>query len=172
MTKAFIFKKSIYDRGFQCECGAVLLRDGKPTDDLGKDGDNLDSPILYCVRCHSLVGVEKDIKDDIKCEGEWTEELKQKYGSATERECWGFAVGNITMNPFKMKKCKRALDYIMKQDGFLGFHPQPPRGTICVFDTENNAKGARNMCRSVGIECGKNIGKCFVDMRFLNAKNK
>ena len=115
----------------------------------------------------------KDVEEPLESGKGWDDERANKYGRPLEVKCWAFAVGNISLNPFKIKKCKEALDYIQRQDGFLGFHPEPPKGTICIFDSENNAKGARNMCRSMGITCGKSIEECFVDVRYLrHAKNK
>lgn len=42
-----------------------------------------------------------------------------------------------------------------------------PRGTLLLFDTENNAKGARNVLRFNGVKCGDNICKAYVDKKYL-----
>ena len=82
---------------------------------------------------------------------------------------WTVAVGNLPApwQVTKIKGAKRAVRYIQKQDGFLGVHPLPPRGTLCLFETENDAKRARNNMRMRGIECGSNIGECFIDRKYL-----
>ena len=68
---------------------------------------------------------------------------------------WSVATGNV--NPF-MKKSREAVKYIQTLEGFVAVHPTPEnRGTLWMFDSENNAKGARNLMRSKGIQCGNNI---------------
>lgn len=76
-------------------------------------------------------------------------------------EAWTVAVGNVPF--FKNKRVKKALEIISKQEGLIGVHPVPPRGNLLLFDTENNAKGARNMLTFYGIECGDNICKVMYD---------
>ncbi len=85
----------------------------------------------------------------------------------SEVKCWAFGVGNVTMNPLFQKAQKKAFDLIKAQEGFLGVHPMYPHGTLLIFDTENNAKGARNVLRSKDIKCG-GIGEVYVDDRYLN----
>ena len=88
----------------------------------------------------------------------------------SEVKCWTVAVGNAPMpwHSRKVKKsAKEALKYITKLDGFIGVHPHPPDGTLCIFDSENNAKRARNMMRSKGILTGTNICEVFVDEQYL-----
>lgn len=85
-------------------------------------------------------------------------------------KCYAVAVGNMP-SPLASRKVKKsakaALKYIQGQDGFLGFHPMPPNGTLCIFDTENNAKIARNMMDLMGIQTGYNITEVFVDERYI-----
>lgn len=45
-------------------------------------------------------------------------------------------------------------------DGFLGFYPRLPLGTIVIFRTENAAKIARNRLEAIGVNCGKEIAEC------------
>ena len=81
-----------------------------------------------------------------------------------EIELWTVATGNLPLIPFlARKRQKEAILYIAEQDGFVGFAPIRPRGTLCLFDSENNAKGARNMMRLKGIKCGSNICKVYID---------
>jgi hypothetical protein len=77
------------------------------------------------------------------------------------------AVGNLTLNPFRMKKQKEALAYIQSLDGFVGLYPHYPDGTLCLFKTENEAKGARNLMKAKGIMCGKNIGEVYIDKKYV-----
>ena len=68
---------------------------------------------------------------------------------------WSVATGNIDI--FK-RASRKAVKYIMALEGFVAVHPTPNHeGTLWMFDSENNAKGARNMMRSKGIQCGTNI---------------
>jgi len=57
------------------------------------------------------------------------------------------------------RRSKKAIDYINRLDGFCGLHPMP-QGTLCLFESENDAKAARNLMRSKGIPVGDNI--CYV----------
>lgn len=89
----------------------------------------------------------------------------------SEMEVWTVAVGNIPPLPdFLMPKVvKKALEVIKEQEGLIGVTPMPPRGTLLLFDTENNAKGARNVLRFNGIKCGDNICKGYVDENYLDS---
>ena len=85
---------------------------------------------------------------------------------SAETEAWTVAIGNLA-GPFATRRQreieKAVLDLAREQPGFLGVHPHPPEGTLLLYRTENNAKGARNMLRSNGVVCGRNIGKCRMD---------
>ena len=72
---------------------------------------------------------------------------------------WSVATGNV--NPLK-KKSRIVVDCMRKQKGLVGVHPTP-NGTLWLFDSENNAKGARNMARTQGIICGENICRFKVE---------
>ena len=69
-------------------------------------------------------------------------------------KAWSVAVGNI--NPLK-KSSRDAVKYISKLKGFVGFFPHYPKGTLCFFKSENDAKIARNKMDFKGIQTGKNI---------------
>lgn len=69
------------------------------------------------------------------------------------------AVGNFS--PFR-RGSRNALKFIKTLDGLIGVHPCYPRGTLILFDSENNAKIARNLMESKGIRTGINI--CEVDI--------
>lgn len=71
-----------------------------------------------------------------------------QYGEPTENQVkvWTVAIGNLPVF-FVPRKVKEAVAFIKEQDGFIGFYPMYPKGTLCLFRTENDAKGARNMMR-------------------------
>ena len=69
-------------------------------------------------------------------------------------KAYSVAVGNI--NPLQ-KASRDAVKFISKLKGFVGFYPHYPDGTLCFFKTENDAKRARNMMESEGIQTGHNI---------------
>lgn len=69
-------------------------------------------------------------------------------------KAWSVAVGNI--NPLQ-KASRDAVEYISKLEGFVGFYPHYPQGTLCFFKTENDAKRGRNKMNSKGILTGNNI---------------
>jgi len=85
-------------------------------------------------------------------------------------EVWAFGVGNLPnllMRPFVKRRFESAVKLIKEQEGFIGVHPMPPRGTLLLFRTENNAKGARNILRAAGIECGDGIFSVHIEKRYL-----
>ena len=98
--------------------------------------------------------------------------IKKYEPNENEVKCWTVAVGNLPglfgfINRKKHKATMAALAFITRQEGFIGIHPVPPHGTLCIFKTENNAKAARNVMRAEGIQVGKNICEVYVDKRFI-----
>jgi len=87
-----------------------------------------------------------------------------------EVTCYTVAVGNAPM-PWASRKVKKsaekAFKFIAKLEGFVGVHPVPPRGTLCLFRTENDAKIARNKMNAEGIQTGDNICECYVDEMYV-----
>ena len=79
------------------------------------------------------------------------------------RDAWTVAVGNLPVFWFLNKRTKQALKLIKEQEGLIGMHPMYPRGTLLLFESENDAKGARNVLRYNGVECGDNICKVQID---------
>lgn len=76
-------------------------------------------------------------------------------------ELWTVATGNVV--PWN-KKSREALNFIKNLEGFVGAQPHYPYGTLWFFDSENNAKIARNLMQAKGILCGKNICKVEADV--------
>lgn len=72
----------------------------------------------------------------------------------TKKYVWSVAVGNF--NPFN-KASREAVQFIKGLEGLVAVHPHYPRGTLLLFDSKNNAKGARNLMEAKGIQCGRNI---------------
>ena len=68
---------------------------------------------------------------------------------------WTVAIGNLPLIP--TKKARKTIELIKSQEGLIGVNPCYPRGTLILFETENDAKGARNIFRLNGIKCGDNI---------------
>ena len=68
-----------------------------------------------------------------------------------------FAIGVGRMIPMlgKKKEMKKALDFIKKTDGFIGVHPIDLWRNLLVYDTLNNAKGARNQLKAQGCQIGE-----------------
>ena len=81
----------------------------------------------------------------------------------SERKLWTVATGVV--NPL-VKESRQAVKFISKLHGFVGVHPVDGY-TVWLFDTENNAKIARNKMRNKGIECGTNICDVYVDEKYL-----
>ena len=89
-----------------------------------------------------------------------------------EIEAWTVAVGNLPLLPKALmpKGVTKAIKLIKEQEGLIAVHPAYPRGTLLLFDTENHAKGARNVLRFHGVKCGDNICKVFIDKSYLEGK--
>lgn len=76
-----------------------------------------------------------------------------------------YCFGTGKINPL-IKASRQAFKYISKQKGFLGAYPFGGRGTLWVFDTENNAKIAKNKAEAKGIVCS-DVGNRYVDEKYL-----
>lgn len=96
--------------------------------------------------------------------------MKIEVGEKKENEVsvWSVATGNLPRIPFFIpKKTKEAIQFISELDGFVAFYPCYPHGTLCLFKTENDAKGARNMMRFKNIEVGDNICEVYVKKEYV-----
>ena len=67
----------------------------------------------------------------------------------------GYTVATGNVNPF-MKRSREEVKYIQTLEGFIGVHPTQ-YGTLWIFDSKNNAKGAKNLMEYKGIKTGNNI---------------
>ena len=79
------------------------------------------------------------------------------------------AVGNV--NPLS-RRSRKAVKFISKLKGLVGVHPHYPDGTLILFDTENNAKIARNEMNAVGIVTGSNICEVEIDDKYAEREGK
>ena len=87
-----------------------------------------------------------------------------------EEVCYAFAIPNLPLIPDK--ETLAFLKHVQTFDGFLGFYPNNPYGTVIIFDTENNAKGGRNLIRiypGVEFPIGE-IGEVFVNKKYLRGQ--
>ena len=80
------------------------------------------------------------------------------------RKKYVYSVSTGVINPLK-RKSRQAVDFLTKQEGFFAIHLAGDLGTLFLYETENDAKGVRNMAREKGILCGKNICKFEYDER-------
>lgn len=168
---AFVWRESVYKNDFTCKCGTKLVDDkGYPNENVGVNGDDKFDQRMWCMKCRELVGVVKEVEDDGRSgkQGHYDE---KKDGKLTEVECWGFAVGNISL-ALNMRKSNREFMRILKGlKGLMGVHPQYPHGNVLIFETENDAKGGRNILRYKGVDC-TDIQKVYVDTRSFMKVNK
>lgn len=92
-----------------------------------------------------------------------------------EVKCYTVAVGSAPM-PWHSRKVKKsaeeALRYIQKLEGFVGFHPIPPRGTLCIFRSLNQAKMAKNKMDAKGIHTGTNICETFIQKIYIQQEEE
>lgn len=86
-----------------------------------------------------------------------------------EVKAWSFAVPNLAglcsfPTPKQIAHSKKLLKYLEGLDGFLGIYPMPPRGTMVIFRTKNDAVRAKNLLiYDLEInEIGKNIVECYI----------
>lgn len=96
-----------------------------------------------------------------------------KYGPKKDDEvsCYAFAMPNLPLIPDK--RILDFLNYMSTLDGFQGLYPYPPHGTLIIFDTENNAKGGRNILRTypgIEFEFGKNIVEIFINKKYFKGE--
>ena len=89
-----------------------------------------------------------------------------------EGEVIAFAVGGGSVAPIpgKRKAIKQALDYIQGLEGYLGLYPVDFWHTLFIFDTLNNAKGAKNLMKFKGIPTGKYVGPVLIPEEFAKEK--
>lgn len=103
-------------------------------------------------------------------------EFKDTFGPKGEDDVTLYTVAIGEIRPYaigrKAKQQKAALHFIMGLDGFVGFHPVPGRGTLCLFQEKNQAIRARNLLMAQGCQCGSNIGECFVSKADLEKYGK
>ena len=79
--------------------------------------------------------------------------VKKEFKGKEGQKVYSVATGHINV----LRKASRAACKIMdSQEGFLAIHPCD-RGTLWFYDSLNAAKGARNVARAHGIQCGDNI---------------
>lgn len=105
---------------------------------------------------------------------ELTEEMIEEMRAAQPKEgevkLWTVAVGN-PVPPWASRKLKKAgkeaIEYIKTLEGFVGVNPVPGKGTLLLFRTENQAKGARNLLNMKGCPTGRNICACFVEKKYV-----
>lgn len=88
----------------------------------------------------------------------------------SEVKVYTVAIGNppLPLESREVRKnAEKAVKFIKGLDGFIGVHPVPPRGTLCLFRTENDAKIARNRMNAEGIQTGDNICEGFIDEKYV-----
>lgn len=87
-----------------------------------------------------------------------------------EVKVWTVAIGNAPM-PWASRKTKQrakeALDYVNSLEGFIGVYTLAPKGSLCLFRTENDAKIAKNLMDAKGIRTGINICEVFIDEMYV-----
>lgn len=117
----------------------------------------------------------KKIEKTLEQFGETLKEMYGSYGEMQgEKQPWeteAYTVAIANLNPLARGKEKKIQEEIMnrikKLDGFIGIHPVPPRGTLLIFKTENDAKRGRNEIKTFLAPVGDNICKIYIDKKFI-----
>ena len=81
-----------------------------------------------------------------------------------EVKAYTVAIGNFSI-PFTRDQ-KKVIKVIQHLDGFYGLKPCYPHGTLLMFNSENNAKRARNELDSLGVQTGNNICEVFIPSEY------
>lgn len=87
-----------------------------------------------------------------------------------------FTVGCGRMLPLKTDKkdirkgMEKAIEFIKKQEGFLGVHPVDLWRTLLLFDSVNNAKRCRNLLEAEGVQCANYIVPILVETKYIEGR--
>lgn len=104
---------------------------------------------------------------------DFEKELQACKDKKREYETIVFTVGCGRIMPLRTDRKKtrkgmeEAIKYIKKLDGFVGVHPVDLWHTLLLFDTENNAKGARNLLKAKDIQCANYIVPILIETKYL-----
>ena len=85
---------------------------------------------------------------------------KKKFEIEGIQKGYSVATGNFDI---KKKASREAVKYAGTLEGLVCAIDCYPRGLLWIFDTLNNAKGARNLMNSKGIVTGNNICEVTYD---------
>lgn len=113
---------------------------------------------FYCDKCgydYQYEAVEATAKCP-KCGHEYT----------PDGEVRAYAFGTNFAPTKPSRRADKILGILQGTDGLIGVHPLPPRGSLMVYKTENDAKIARNRMGAAGVFVGE-IRSCWVDARFV-----
>ena len=97
---------------------------------------------------------------------EMVEACKKKQQEG-EIIAYAFGVGRLIPKFGKRRKMKAAWEWIKESQGFLGVHPFDLYHNMLIYDTLNNAKGARNILKAEGNSLG-NIVPILIPEEFAN----
>ena len=95
-----------------------------------------------------------------------------------EDETIVFSVGCGRVIPLKTDRKKirkgmeEAIKYIKKLNGFVGVHPVDLWHNLLLFDSENNAKGGRNLLMAQGVQCSTYIVPLLVETKYLQRSDE
>ena len=104
---------------------------------------------------------------------DFEKELQACKDKQKEDETIVFTVGCGRIIPLRTDRKKirkgmeEAIKYIKKLDGFVGVHPVDLWHTLLLFDTDNNAKGGRNLLRAHGVQCSTYIVPILVETKYI-----
>lgn len=100
-------------------------------------------------------------------------ELQACKDKKREDETIVFTVGCGRIIPLRTDRKKtrkgmeEAIKYIKKLEGFIGVHPVDLWHNLLLFDSENNAKGGRNLLRAQGVQCSTYIVPILVETKYI-----
>lgn len=79
---------------------------------------------------------------------------------------FALGAGRITPKFGMIKAQKKAMELIGKQKGFIGVHAVDLWHTLLLYETLNDAKGAKNELKYKNVPVGQ-VAPCLIDEKYL-----
>lgn len=97
-----------------------------------------------------------------------------RFGPKQDNEVPVYTVAIANLPTIPTREIKEFVNWLTTLDGFIGLRPEYPHGTLLLFETENQAKIARNRISTYkgGVQTGNNICEVFIDAVYVDQAKK